>query len=66
MKTTTQAKQVSDEAKIRALTEQWRSLWSPKDQPFTGKGLENIFATGQNEILVRTYAKTIGIVEDFN
>ena len=52
MKTTTQAKQVLDEAKIRALTEQWRSLWSPKDVTFTGKGFESIFATEENEILV--------------
>jgi ketosteroid isomerase-like protein len=52
MNVTIQAQQTTDEAKIRALTEQWRSLWSPKDQPFTGKGFENIFAVGKNEILV--------------
>jgi ketosteroid isomerase-like protein len=52
MNVTIQAQQTTDEAKIRALTEQWRSLWSPKDQPFTGKGFENIFPYSKNEILV--------------
>lgn len=52
MNINTQAQQTTDEVKIRTLTEQWRSLWSPKDQPFIGKGLENIFATGENKILV--------------
>ncbi|MGB3405777.1 MAG: nuclear transport factor 2 family protein [Microcoleaceae cyanobacterium] len=47
-----QTKQMTDKAKIQQLTEQWRRVWSPKDQPFTGKGFENIFATGKNEILV--------------
>ena len=42
----------TDLAKIRELTEQWRKIWSPKDQPFTGEGFENIFATAENEILV--------------
>lgn len=39
-------------SQIRELTEQWRILWSPKDKTFTGEGFENIFATGENEILV--------------
>ena len=42
----------TDEAEILQLTQQWRSLWSPQDKPFTGEGFENIFATGENEILV--------------
>ena len=41
-----------DETKIRQLTEQWRKIWSPEDKPFTGEGFENIFAVGENEILV--------------
>jgi ketosteroid isomerase-like protein len=52
MNVTIQAQQTTDEETIRALTEQWRSLWSPKDQPFTGVGFENIFAIGKNKILV--------------
>ncbi|WP_319419886.1 YybH family protein [Pleurocapsa sp. FMAR1] len=53
MNTTTQQAQIkTDKTEIRQLTEQWRSLWSPKDQPFTEKGFEDIFATEENEILV--------------
>lgn len=52
MNTITKDKQTVDKTKIRELTEQWRSIWSPQDKPFTGKGFENIFATGENEILV--------------
>jgi ketosteroid isomerase-like protein len=52
MSTTIQAQLTKDEAKIRQLTEQWRKVWSPQDKPFTGEGFENIFATGENEILV--------------
>lgn len=52
MNTITQDKQTADKDKIRALTEQWRETWSPQEQPFTGKGFENIFATRENEILV--------------
>ena len=52
MNTVTKDKQTVDKAKIRTLTEQWRNIWSPKDKPFTGKGFENIFAIGENEILV--------------
>lgn len=52
MKTTIQSQLTIDEAKIRELTEQWRTIWSPKDKPFTGEGFENIFAVGENEILV--------------
>ena len=47
-----QPQSTTDEAEIRQLTEQWRSLWSPQDKSFTGKGFENIFAVGENEILV--------------
>ena len=52
MNTTTQSQLIENEAKIRELTEQWKTLWSPKDKPFTGEGFENIFATRENEILV--------------
>ena len=52
MNTTTQSQLIENEAKIRELTEQWKTLWSPQDNLFTGKGFENIFATGENEILV--------------
>ena len=48
----TQVQPTKDLATIRELTEQWRKIWSPKDRPFTGKGFENIFAVGENEILV--------------
>ena len=48
----TQTKQIADEAKIYELTEQWRTIWSPQNKSFTGKGFENIFAAGENEILV--------------
>jgi ketosteroid isomerase-like protein len=45
-------KTMSDRQQIQQLTQQWVKLWSPKDKPFTGKGFEQIFATGENEILV--------------
>lgn len=37
---------------IQQLTQQWVNLWSPKDKPFSGEGFEQIFATGENAILV--------------
>ncbi|MDY6941285.1 MAG: nuclear transport factor 2 family protein [Cyanobacteriota bacterium] len=46
------ARQQRDRQQIQQLTQQWANLWSPKDQPFTGKGFEEIFAPGENEILV--------------
>ena len=52
MNTSTQIQLTKDIATIRELTEQWRKIWSPKGRPFTGKGFENIFAVGKNEILV--------------
>lgn len=52
MNKSTQVQPTTDLAKIRELTEQWRKIWSPKDLPFTGKGFENIFAVGENEIQV--------------
>ncbi len=52
MNTTTQSQQAKDEAEIRQLTDQWLSIFCPKDKPFTGEGFENIFATGKDEILV--------------
>ena len=52
MNTITQSQLRIDQTTIRQLTEQWIDIWSPKDQPFKGEGFENIFATGENEILV--------------
>lgn len=52
MNSITKNKHTVDKAKISELTEQWRNIWSPKDKPFIGEGFENIFATGENEILV--------------
>lgn len=52
MNTSTKSQAKADEAEILQLTQEWRSLWSPQDKPFTGEGFENIFATGENEILV--------------
>ncbi|MEM6612174.1 MAG: nuclear transport factor 2 family protein [Cyanobacteria bacterium P01_C01_bin.72] len=52
MKASTQVQPTKDFAKIRELTEQWRKIWSPENRPFTGEGFENIFAVGENEILV--------------
>ncbi|MEL6931342.1 MAG: nuclear transport factor 2 family protein, partial [Cyanobacteria bacterium J06600_6] len=48
----TQSQQTQNETQIRKLTQAWIDIWSPKEKPFTGSGLENIFATGENEILV--------------
>ena len=52
MKTTKQSQLTKDQTEIRRLTEKWINIWSPKDKPFTGEGFEEIFATGNNEILV--------------
>ncbi|MDJ0600667.1 MAG: nuclear transport factor 2 family protein [Crocosphaera sp.] len=52
MNTITQSQLETDKITIQQLTKQWIDAWSPQDEPFTGKGLENIFATGDNEILV--------------
>jgi ketosteroid isomerase-like protein len=52
MSKTIQSQAIKDETEIRQLTEQWIDIWSPKDQPLTGEGFENIFATGKNKILV--------------
>ncbi|MGL5941178.1 MAG: YybH family protein [Waterburya sp.] len=52
MNTLIQSQLTKDETVIRQLTEQWKTIWSPKEQPFTGNGFENIFVTGNNEILV--------------
>jgi ketosteroid isomerase-like protein len=43
---------MSDRQQIQQLTQQWVNLWNPKEKPFTGEGFEQIFATGENEILV--------------
>ena len=47
-----QAQIEDDYQQIEQLTQQWVDIWSPKDQPFTGQGFEQIFATGENQILV--------------
>ena len=52
MDITINSQPTKEETEIRQLTEQWRSIWSPKDKSFTGEGFEKIFATGENEILV--------------
>ena len=52
MNTNIKNEQTANKAKIHKLTEQWKNIWSPQDKPFTGEGFENIFATGENEILV--------------
>ncbi|NER78471.1 MAG: nuclear transport factor 2 family protein [Leptolyngbya sp. SIO1D8] len=41
-----------DMQQIQQFTQQWVNLWSPKDKQFTGDGFEQIFATGENEIVV--------------
>ncbi len=52
MDTTMQLQTSTDQTLIRQLTQKWVDIWSPKDKHFTGEGFENIFATGENEILV--------------
>lgn len=52
MNKTIQSQSIKDETEIRRLTEQWINIWSPQDKLFTGEGFEEIFATGENEILV--------------
>jgi ketosteroid isomerase-like protein len=42
----------SDRQQIQHLTQQWMNLWSPEDNPFTGAEAEQLFATGDHEILV--------------
>ena len=42
----------NDYQKIQQLTERWIDLWSPKDKSFTGRDFEQIFAEGENDILV--------------
>lgn len=42
----------TDEAVIRRLTDQWFYGWSPKNQKFTGKELEPLFAKGERNLLV--------------
>ena len=49
---TIQSQSIKDKTEICRLTEQWINIWSPKDKLFTGNGFEDIFATGENEILV--------------
>ena len=52
MDTTMQQQTSTDISLNRELTQKWVNFWSPKNKPFTGEGLEKIFATGENEILV--------------
>lgn len=42
----------NDELQIRELTKKWFEAWSPKSEPFTGKGFDQVFATQPNQILV--------------
>ncbi|WP_375502657.1 hypothetical protein [uncultured Nostoc sp.] len=48
---TEQIENLEDRQQVQQLTQQWVKLWSPKDQQF-GDGFEQIFATGDNDILV--------------
>lgn len=50
--TVAQTRTAKDEAQIRELTKKWFAVWSVKDKSFTGQGFEQVFATGENEILV--------------
>lgn len=52
MNSTTRSQLETHKATIQQLAAQWVDVWSPGAKPFTGGGLENIFATGENEILV--------------
>ena len=52
MNTTRQSQSTKDKNEIRRLTEEWINIWSPQNKSSTGKGFEEIFATGKNEILV--------------
>lgn len=42
---------INDEVEIRNLTQKWFEIWSQKEKPFTGKGLEEVFAN-PGEMLV--------------
>lgn len=52
MDTKMQQQTSADISLIRELTQKWLDIWSPKNKPFTGEGLEEIFATGEKEILI--------------
>lgn len=52
MNTYTETTKHADDRQIQQLTQTWVNLWSSKETPFTGAGFEQIFATGENEILV--------------
>lgn len=41
----------NDEVEIRKLTRKWFDIWSQKEKPFTGEGLEEVFAS-TGEMLV--------------
>lgn len=43
---------INDEVEIRNLTQKWFDIWSQKEKPFTGKGLEEVFADKSGEMLV--------------
>lgn len=49
---TTNNQTLTDSQQIQQLTQKWVELWSPKDQPFTGAGFDQLFASGENAILV--------------
>ena len=42
---------INDETEIRNLTQKWFNIWSQKEKPFTGEGLEEVFAS-TGEMLV--------------
>lgn len=43
---------IDDEVEIRKLTRKWFDIWSQKEKPFTGAGLEEVFAPKAGEMLV--------------
>jgi ketosteroid isomerase-like protein len=43
---------INDEVEIRKLTDKWFEIWSQKEKPFTGEGLEEVFAAKTGEMLV--------------
>ncbi|MGL5807230.1 YybH family protein [Chroococcidiopsis sp.] len=43
---------LNDEIEIKNLTQKWFDIWSQKEKPFTGKGLEEVFASKAGEMLV--------------
>ena len=42
----------ADERAVRAQTQRWFEIWSQGDEPFTGNGLDEVFLTGEDKIVV--------------